>query len=148
METITSEKRNYHKYMIFVLGGEQYGVPLLTVREVIEYKVPKPVPNSAAGFEGVINLRGDVVGIMDLRKLLKVKGDKPRCMLVFESQAGLMGAIVDRVLSVSEILEKDIEVRSSIGVKEASDCFIGVGKLDSGLITLVDLQKTTELLAT
>ncbi len=146
LENILSEKNEFEKYMIFRLGEELYGSPLLRVREVAVYKEPKPVPNSAFGFEGVINLRGEVVGVIDLRKLLKVSTDEaPLCMLVFDSEMGVLAAIIDKVHSVIEISKKDIESRTS-GAQGNHDCFIGIGKISLGLITMIDLQKIAKLI--
>ncbi len=147
MENTVFEDRAKFKYMIFQLGTEIYGTPLLGVREVIENKAPKPVPNSAAGFEGVINLRGDVIGVVDLRKLLNVKPLQSLSILVFESEMGVLGGIVDRCVAVAEISERDVEKKGNTGKRDGADYFIGVGKLPTGLVTLIDLVKVTKLLS-
>jgi purine-binding chemotaxis protein CheW len=140
LENSLFENRSKHKYIIFLLGSELYGAPLLEVREVIENKITKPIPDAVPAFEGILNLRGEVIGVLDLRKLLKITPKQSLSILVFDSPKGAMGAIVDRCLSVAEIADKDIEKLG--GVSQASgggNYFIGVGKSDTGLITLINL---------
>jgi purine-binding chemotaxis protein CheW len=146
VQSTTSEQKTLSKYLIFQLGQETYGTPLLGVREVVEFKEPKPVPNSAKGFEGVINLRGEVIGVIDIRKLLGIDGSHPQAMLVFESEMGVMGTYVDRVLSVTEIMDADIERKNTSAGQQQRDYYLGVGKTSSGLITLIDLKLVTQLL--
>lgn len=142
----TLSKEAQSKFLIFKLGEEVYGTPLLNVREVIEYKEPKPVPNSDASFEGVINLRGEVIGIVDLRKIFNVKSAHPACLLVFECELGVLAGAVDKVVSVSEIPANKIDHKGSSGKKSDIEYLIGIGKTDMGLVTLVDLLQIPKLL--
>lgn len=139
--------KTVEKYLIFLLGGELYGTPLLSLREVIEYKEPKPVPNTAKGFEGVINLRGEIVGIMDLRVMLNIIPNEQRCLLVFESDKGSMGAVVDRVIAVTEIPKTEIEKTTTLPDPSFNEYFIGIGKSSGRLITLIDLCRIPSLLS-
>ncbi len=141
MENNLFEDRSRFKYMLFQLGGETYGTPLLQVREVIENRASKPVPNSAAAFEGVINLRGEIVGIVDLRKILKIEPQSSLSILVFDAEQGAMGAVVDRCIAVAEILDKDIDQKSNVGGRDGVNFFLGIGKREAGLVTLIDLNK-------
>jgi purine-binding chemotaxis protein CheW len=131
--------------MVFLLGGQIYGAPILSVREVIEYKEPKPVPNVDSGFEGVINLRGEVIGVVDLRKVLKLNAPPPKCLMVFDGSMGLMAVAVDKMISVIEIPSQNIESRENTGAKKGHDYFMGVGKTDMGLVTLLDFSKFDKL---
>jgi purine-binding chemotaxis protein CheW len=129
--------------MVFQLGAEVYGTPLLSVREVIENRQPKPVPNTPAGFEGVINLRGDVIGVVDLRKLLGTTPQQSLSILVFESEMGTLGGIVDKCLSVLDIPESNIE-RKGIQSREGSEYCLGIAKINEGLVTLIDLVQVAK----
>jgi len=131
--------------MIFQLGTELYGTPLLSVREVIENRQPKPVPNAAEGFEGVINLRGDVVGVIDLRKMLKLTPKQSLSILVFESEMGTLGGVVDKCIAVLDIPESSIE-RKGYQMRDGSDYCLGIGKLSEGLVTLIDLVQVAKRL--
>lgn len=145
MEKVIFEDRAKYRYMIFQLGVEIYGTPLLSVREVIENRDSKPVPNSVDGFEGVINLRGDVIGVVDLRKLLKIQPKLSLSILVFETEAGTLGGIVDKCLSVIDIPDSQIE-RKGLQTRDGLDYCLGIGKINDGLVTLVDLVKVSKLL--
>lgn len=140
LENNLFEDRSKFKYMVFLLGGEAYGVPLLQVREVIENRPAKPVPNSLSAFEGVINLRGDVIGILDLRRVLGIEPKQSLSILVFDTEQGVMGAIVDRCTMVTEIPDKDVDRKSNVG-HDGLGYFLGIGKKDGALITLLDLQR-------
>ena len=139
-------KDTHSKFLIFNLGNEVYGTPLLSVREVIEYKIPKPVPNTDSSFEGVINLRGEVIGILDLRKIFKVEAPTAACLLVFESEMGVLAAAVDKVVSVTEIKDTNIDHKQSGGKKLDIEYLIGIGKTDQGLVTLIDLIQIPKML--
>jgi purine-binding chemotaxis protein CheW len=143
LENAVFEDRSKYKYLIFQLGPEIYGTPLLGVREVIENKEAKAVPNSDPAFEGVINLRGDVIGIVDLRKLLKIEPRQSLSILVFESELGTLGGIVDRCMAVTEIPDNQVETKTGLG---DGNYFLGIGKLPDGLVTLIDLVQVSKML--
>lgn len=145
MENALFEDRAKYKYLIFQLGDEVYGTPLLAVREVIENKEAKAVPNTDPAFEGVINLRGDVIGVVDLRKLLKITPRQSLSILVFESELGTLGGIVDRCLAVTEIPEANVDKKGGLN-QVGRQYFLGIGKLGDGLVTLIDLVGVTKLL--
>jgi len=127
------------RYLLFRLGDQTYGTPIMKVREVTEYKEPKPIPNSMPGFTGVINLRGEVLGVIDLRALLNIAPMTCLSFLVFETKNSLLAAMVDRVLAVVEIPDNDIELNTGKGAG-AHEYYMGVAKMSSGLVTLINLQ--------
>ncbi len=132
-----------HKYLIYQLGTENFATPLIEVREVIEFRAAKPIPHTSIFFKGVINIRGEIVGVVDLRERLNITASPtPMAQLIFETENGPLAAIVDRVHSVTIILEKDLERRPAVhsGDNDRS-YFIGVGKVEDKLITLVSLRK-------
>jgi purine-binding chemotaxis protein CheW len=143
-KVLSSESQS--KFLIFRLGVEIYGTPLLNVREVIEYKDPKPVPNSDKSFEGVINLRGEVIGILDLRKIFGVEAPPPAALLVFECEMGVLAGAVDKVVSVTEIKDANIDRKQSTGKRNDVEYMIGIGKTDLGLVTLIDLMQIPKML--
>ncbi len=130
------------KYLEFLLGDGAFATPLIDIREVIEYRAPKPIPHTAIYFKGVINLRGEIIGVVDLRQRLEVKSpETPVAMLVFETEHGALAAVVDRVTSVTVIPESQIDHRSS-GQAAATDrnYFRGVGRSEDRLITIITLK--------
>lgn len=129
-----------NRYILFRLGEETYGTPIMKVREVTEYKEPKPIPNSMNGFNGVINLRGEVLGVIDLRKILNITSTSCLSFLVFENSGSMLAGMVDRVMSVIDIPEVNIE-KSTSKNSTTKDYYLGIAKLETGLVTLIDLEK-------
>lgn len=132
-----------NKYLIYQLGTENFATPLIEVREVIEFRTAKPIPHTTHFFKGVINIRGEIVGVLDLRERLNIKNPAPpMAQLIFETDNGPLAAIVDRVHSVTVILEKDLERRPAVhSANEDRAYFMGVGKVDDRLLTVVSLRK-------
>lgn len=130
------------KFLEFLLGDGAFATPLIDIREVIEFRSPKPIPHTANYFKGVINLRGEILGVVDLRQRLDIKGSEtPVAMLVFETDHGPLAAIVDRVTSVTVIPEAQIDHRAS-GQAAINDrnYFRGVGRSAERLITIITLK--------
>jgi purine-binding chemotaxis protein CheW len=132
-------------YLVFRVGQEIYGTPLLAVREVVEFKPPKPLPNTKGYFLGVINIRGEIVGVIDLSERLgsgKISGDR-RTFIVVNAAHGAIAATVDEVRSVQRIHQDQIDTQ--IRIHNQSSYFIGVARLGADLVTLMDLpQVVTE----
>jgi len=134
---------NQEKYLLYQLGADLFATPLIEIREVIEYRAAKPIPHTAAFFRGVINIRGEIVGVMDLRERLGVSGtDKPVALLIFETDNGPLAAVVDKVHSVTVIAESELERRASAHTQSNERAyFIGVGKVEDKLLTVISLRK-------
>lgn len=145
------DKDDAQKFLIFEMGQEVFAAALIEIREVIEYHPPKPVPQMPPFFKGVINIRGEIVGVIDLRERLGIKGSETaRCQLIFETDSGPLAAIVDRVQSVTVIEESQLERRNMVGSAGSDRAyFLGVGKLDDRILTLMSLRKlaTTDKLS-
>ena len=121
-------------YLVFTLSDGLYATPLLAVREVVEYKTPKPLPNTRPSFLGVINVRGEIVGIVDLAMKLGGKATKVQrpTLLVIGTEEGALAAVVDEVVSVVRIEASAID-RQSHGEN--------IARLDERLVTLLDLKR-------
>lgn len=78
--------------------------------------------------------------------MLKVKPVQSLSILIFDSHQGVMGAVIDKCLAVAEIPENDIEKTGAMGQHDSSEYFIGIGKRDGSLVTLIDLSKITDLM--
>ncbi|MDH4468960.1 MAG: chemotaxis protein CheW [Bacteriovoracaceae bacterium] len=143
-----SEKKirdiNQYKFLVFYVGGVQYGAPLLTVREVLEYQQPKPMPNMVNYFVGVINVRGAIVGVVDLRSKFgcQEKFDKKTAMLLCDTDKGAIAAIVDYVDSVVHLKQEDVDHHPPVQSKIGHEYLLGVAKNKDSLITIVDLFKS------
>ncbi len=92
------------RYLAFQIGREQYGIPLLRVREVIEMSEPTPIPKSPPHFKGVIDLRGQIISVLDLRLKLshqETKNGPKTAIVILDLEPHLfIGVVVDRVNSV------------------------------------------------
>lgn len=131
------------RYLLFKVGREVYGTPLLGVREVVEPQEPKPIPNTVDFFSGVINLRGQVVGVVDLRKRFgqDVTVHSGMALVVFETDGGPLGALVDGIECVTRIPREKIETTVVVRSHVSLDCLIGIGNQEGRLVSLIDLKK-------
>jgi len=126
------------------IGRETYGVPIALVREIVRVPEITIVPNSHKYFEGVINLRGKVVSVMDLRKRFgqsAIENDKKNRIVVVEIEGRTVGLIVNSASEVLKLFPSEIAPPSTIFLDEEVDYVAGVGKLDDRLIILLDLAK-------
>lgn len=132
------------RYLLFTLDGNHYGTPLLGVREVIEPQEAKTVPNTVPFFKGLINIRGQIVGLVDLRlRFGYAVGESPsQAYLVFETESGPVAAIVDKVEAVAQIEMNKIHQNPNIQSQVSMEFLFGVAQLDSRLVTLIDLKLT------
>lgn len=133
-----------HRYLVFRVGEEQFACPLLSVREVLEYQQPKHMPNMVDYFPGVINVRGSIVGVVDLRTKFGVhpKVDRGTAMLLCDTDRGAIAAVVDQVDSVRQIEPDHIDRDATLISKIDSRYLQGVARVDKSLITIVDLHQS------
>ncbi|MBX7144665.1 MAG: chemotaxis protein CheW [Oligoflexia bacterium] len=131
------------RYLVFGVGPELYGTPLLGVREVVEPQAPKPVPNTVEYFTGVINIRGEIVGVIDLRIKFgqPVKDTPHNALMVFMTEVGPVAALVDKVESVVKLSSDQIESAPSVRTRVPSQYLTGIAEVENRLITIVDLSK-------
>lgn len=129
-------------YLIFSLAGELYGAHLLSVREVIKQGVIKPVPFMAPHFKGMINLRGQIVSIVDLRLKFgpEIRSEKTGIILIVDAGERLLGGIVDDLINVHKVSDHDIEKPPSLETKIAIKHFLGVAKIGDRPVSLIDLS--------
>ena len=134
------------RYLLFRLGAVFYATPLLGVREVVEAQDAKPVPGTSDCFNGVINIRGQVVGVVDLRKRFNhaATSNHEMALMVFETGSGLLAALVDQAEAVVHIPAAKIERRSNIVAPVDPEHILGVGQHQGKLITIIDVAKVLE----
>ncbi len=126
------------------IGRETYGVPISLVREIVRVPEITAVPNAQKYVEGVINLRGKIISVVDLRKRFgetDVEINKKNRIVVVELENRTVGLIVNSASEVLKIPPSDIEPPSSVFLNGEIDYVTGVGKLNNRLIILVDLNK-------
>ena len=136
------------KYLTFVLGSEEYGLPVLKVREIIKMMDITAVPQVPAYVKGVINLRGKVIPVIDLRAKFgfsSVESDDKTSIIVVEVAAEgrhiLMGIIVDAVSDVLNIMADEIEEMPDFGQRVETDFMKGVAKVKGTVKILLDLDR-------
>ena len=134
---------NELRFIIYKIGDETYGSALLSVREVLEFQAPKFMPNMIKSFSGVINVRGAIVGVIDMRLKFGFPDTHQRktAMLLCDTDRGPIAAVVDCIDCVLEISESNMEKEPPIRSKVASSYLMGVAKNKEQLITIIDLQK-------
>lgn len=139
--TSTSEQL---QLVTFGLGSEEFAVDILAVQEINRMMSLTRVPQSPPEVEGVINLRGKIIPVVDLRKrfgMKQVDHNEQSRIIVVEVHGKVIGFIVDRVSEVLRISNKIVEPAPSMVCSVDSDFIAGVGKLDDRLLILLDLSK-------
>jgi purine-binding chemotaxis protein CheW len=136
------------KYMTFRLATEEYGLEILKVRELIGFMEITRVPRAPAHVRGVINLRGKVIPVIDLRLKFEMQATDPTSQTVIivvqltQQSGGLtMGILVDEVLEVRAIGADDIEPPPNLQGQVATSFILGVGKADKRVIFLLDIDR-------
>jgi len=147
-ELARTEAAREGKYLTFSLAGEEYGIGILKVREIIGMMSITPVPQTPEFVKGVINLRGKVIPVIDLRLRFGLDATaytERTCIIVVEihGESGSipMGIVVDAVSEVLNIRSADIENTPSFGVKLNTDFILGMAKTEGGVKILLDIDK-------
>lgn len=130
----------------FVVGKELFGVNILSVQEIIREAPITAIPDSPDFIEGVINLRGNIIPVIDLRKRLKVyreeDGDKGIWIIILNIQGRVTGFIVDKVTKVIKVPRGTLSHPPDIVVAGLKSRYIqGVCKMESGLLILLDFNR-------
>ena len=153
LETLSKEKNlvesNEFQLVTFFLGEEIYGVDILAVQEIIRLQSVTAMPQTMDYVLGVINLRGKVIPIIDLRKrfnLPDTKETKDSRIIVVDINHTVMGIIVDGVSKVISIPKNTVEPPSPIIAGIDSSYIRGVGKLGNQLLILLDLTQINDQL--
>jgi purine-binding chemotaxis protein CheW len=129
----------------FQVGRETYGVPITSLHEIVRVPEITAVPDAPDYLEGVINLRGKIVSVMDLRKRFGEKGvslTKQNRILVVEHAGKLAGLIVDSASEVLKIPAADVDPPPSVFQEGGGlNCVTGLGKVNGRLVVLLDMSK-------
>ncbi len=133
------------KYLNFLLGQEHYSLPLTKVREIIRICPITPVPRMPAHWLGVINLRGKIVPVMDLRQRLQLPPASElerACIVVIQasSESGLIGLLVEVVLEVASIAADAVEPAPDFGSDLDGRFILGLAKGKESVITVLDID--------
>ncbi len=132
------------RYLIFRIGKEAFAAPLLSIREIVEPLVYRPVPNMNDYFLGMANLRGQIIGVLDLGirfGLGPVVGSKESVFLIFEVDGTVMAGLANRVESVMVISADSIVQDHQVDMTIPPAASIGIAKSDAGLLPIVQLPE-------
>lgn len=131
------------RYLAFQLGTEQYAIPLLQVKEVIQMSDPTPIPQTPIYFKGVINLRGQVISVLDLRLKLNlaqiVNGPKTAIIILDLNQDISIGLVVDRINSVLAFPTENISVAPD-NLSGKVQYLKGLAHRDNKMILILDVH--------
>ncbi|HSN90485.1 MAG TPA: chemotaxis protein CheW [Anaeromyxobacteraceae bacterium] len=143
-----NEDADRRQYLSFSLAGSEYGVGILSVREILQYEEVTRVPSTPRSIRGVINLRGQVVPVLDLSAKFGLGETQPArltCILIVEAhldgQATVVGILADAVREVTELGPADVEPPPSFGTQVKVDFLLGMGKVGKGFVLLLDLDR-------
>jgi purine-binding chemotaxis protein CheW len=137
------------KYLTFLLGRESYGIPVLGIREIIRLTDVTPVPQMPPYVKGVLNLRGKIIPVVDLRIkfcLANTDTTERTCIVVVQvnlpsGARNLMGLIVDDVEEVVNIAQGDIEETPDFGMQIDTDYILGMAKIKGVVKPLLDIDR-------
>lgn len=132
------------KYLTFVLSDEEYGIEILQVREINGMMEITAVPRMPDYVEGVINLRGKVIPVIDLRMkfgMAKAEHSSETCIIVVDVKGTTMGVVVDRVSEVLDIHSDELEDAPKVGVTVDTDFIHAMAKAKGSVKILLDIDK-------
>ena len=132
------------KFLTFCLDEEDYGIEILRVREIVGVMAITPVPKSPQSIRGVINLRGKVIPILDLRfrfGMPAIENTEETCIIVVQTGDVFMGVVVDKVSEVLDIATEDIVDTPAFGHDVDTDFFQGIGKSEGRVKLLLDIDE-------
>jgi len=128
----------------FMVGKESFGIDIARIQEIVIVPEITGIPDTPDFLEGIINLRGKIVSIIDLRKRLKVNGaerNKKNRILVTELDGKVVGLIVDEVSEVLKLNPDNIEPPPEMVNSAGAEYITGIGKLEDRIILLLDLGR-------
>lgn len=147
--TSTSTLFSSGKFLTFMLAEECYGVEVLKIREIIRMQKITPVPQMPEHVKGVINLRGKVIPVVDLRikfNLPCAEATERTCIIVVDVDGGqgvnqLLGLVVDAVEEVLSVSIDEVEPSPDFGTSLSTECCLGIARIKDSVKTLLDIEK-------
>ncbi len=140
------------KFLTFALGEEEYGFEILKVREIFGLTSITPIPRTPMHIKGVINLRGQVIPVLDLRVkfgMMEVEPTDQTCIIVVETELEgkivSTGIIVDKVSEVQNISSEDVDPAPEFGSMVETEYILGIGKINGTVKILLDIDKILDI---
>jgi len=132
------------QYVIFSLNEQIYGIEILKIKEVVSYQKITPLPNMRGFIRGIINLRGVILPVFDLREkfnLPETTYTPFNSIMVMEISGRVMGVIVDEISDVVELFPEEVQAASSLPPGVRAEYIKGIGKKERELIVLLDVDR-------
>jgi purine-binding chemotaxis protein CheW len=143
-----SERSMEGKYLTFKLAKEEFGIGILTVKEIIGMMAITPIPHTPDWGLGVINLRGKIIPVVDLRLKFSMESrpfDERTCIVVVEVLSGgellSIGLVVDAVNEVANVRENEVEATPSFGIDLDTKYILGMAKTGNQVRILLDMDR-------
>ena len=132
------------EYLTFTLGAEEYGVDILNVQEIRGYEKPTIIANAPKYIKGVVNLRGAIVPILDMRiklELGRAEYDQFTVVIILNVAGRVVGMVVDSVSDVIALVPDQIKSAPALSGSFETEYITGLGTVDDRMLILVDIEK-------
>lgn len=132
------------EYLTFKLGQEEYGIDILKVQEIRGYEPPTRIANAPVFIKGVVNLRGTIVPIVDMRLKFNCQSanyDSFTVVIILNLHQRIVGIVVDSVSDVMQLAPENLRAAPEVESVIDSDCVIGLGSLGERMLILLDIEK-------
>jgi purine-binding chemotaxis protein CheW len=131
-----------HEYLAFKLGTEEYGIDILKVQEIRGYEAVTRIANAPEFIKGVINLRGIIIPVVDMRiKFGEPIYDQFTVVIILNISGRIVGMVVDSVSDVTTLTPEQVKPAPEMGTAFSSDYMIGLGTIDERMLILVNIDK-------
>ncbi|MBJ7313857.1 chemotaxis protein CheW [Rugamonas sp. CCM 8940] len=133
-----------HEFLAFTLGSEEYGIDILKVQEIRGYETVTRIANAPAFIKGVINLRGIIIPVVDMRikfNLGEPVYDQFTVVIILNINGRIVGMVVDSVSDVTTLTPEQVKPAPEMGTAFSTDYMIGLGTIDERMLILVDIDK-------
>ncbi len=133
-----------NEFLTFTLGNEEYGVEILKVQEIRSYEAPTTIANAPAFLKGVVNLRGVIVPIVDMRikfGLSRAEYNQFTVVIILNVAQRVVGMVVDSVSDVLQLSGEQIREAPQFGASLDAEYITGLGTVDERMLILIDIEK-------
>ncbi|SFF93220.1 CheW protein [Duganella sp. CF458] len=144
MSDASSAGTAVQEFLAFKLGSEEYGIDILKVQEIRGYEAVTRIANAPEFIKGVINLRGIIIPVVDMRikfKLGEPVYDQFTVVIILNINGRVVGMVVDSVSDVTSLTAEQIKAAPDLGTAFSSEYMIGLGTIDERMLILVDIQR-------
>ena len=140
----SATRENTREVLVFILGAEEYGVDILKVQEIRGYEKVTPIPSAPAYLKGIVNLRGVIVPLVDMRVrfgLADPRYDSTTVVVILRVAGRIIGLVVDAVSDVVHLAPSDVKEAPGLGSVVDSSFLAGLATRDDRMILLLDIEK-------